>query len=203
MPKKGSKRRGYGVKVNMAAGIYEDLTGKQYTKWIVGGKATPGDKRNKQLRGVKWFCRCDCSNTEILETWTLTSGWSKSCGCLKKDLLHKMEYGLSSKHQVFSNIQKDAKRRSLIFNLSFERFVDISKQKCYYCGVEPSNYWKRRDLNGDFVYQGMDRVDSSKGYTIKNVVPCCKICNRAESNMTKNNFLGWVDRVHLHQGGRI
>lgn len=42
---------------------------------------------------------------------------------------------------------------------------------------------------------GIDRVDSSIGYTIQNSVPCCKICNYAKHNLTLEEFTLWLDRL--------
>ena len=43
---------------------------------------------------------------------------------------------------------------------------------------------------------GIDRVDSGKGYVINNVVPCCKYCNIAKGEMSREDFLKWVKRVY-------
>lgn len=49
-----------------------------------------------------------------------------------------------------------------------------------------------------FVRNGIDRVDSAQGYVLTNVVPCCKQCNRAKSDLSREEFLTWVERVHAH-----
>lgn len=37
---------------------------------------------------------------------------------------------------------------------------------------------------------GLDRTDNSKGYLIKNVVPCCGICNSIKgSNLTHSEMI--------------
>ena len=43
---------------------------------------------------------------------------------------------------------------------------------------------------------GLDRVDNNKGYTIDNVVPCCKRCNYAKNNQTPREFKEWVKKVY-------
>lgn len=48
------------------------------------------------------------------------------------------------------------------------------------------------------LYNGIDRVDSSLGYTVDNVVPCCKLCNQAKNNLSKQEFVDWVKRVYDH-----
>ena len=40
----------------------------------------------------------------------------------------------------------------------------------------------------EHIGEGIDRVDSSKGYTEDNVVPCCWIHNKMKSDMTYGEF---------------
>ena len=47
-------------------------------------------------------------------------------------------------------------------------------------------------MNGDFIYNGIDRLDNNEGYLPSNVVTCCKICNRAKHSLTVVEFLEWV-----------
>ena len=36
-----------------------------------------------------------------------------------------------------------------------------------------------------FVYNGIDRVDNSKGYTLNNILVCCYDCNTKKGAITK------------------
>ena len=38
-------------------------------------------------------------------------------------------------------------------------------------------------------------MDNSKGYSLDNIVPCCKICNRAKSDLTYKDFIEWIRRL--------
>ena len=51
--------------------------GQKFGKWTVIKKVENNSKGNAQ-----WYCRCDCGNIGIKTTGILTSGMSKSCGCL-------------------------------------------------------------------------------------------------------------------------
>lgn len=51
---------------------------------------------------------------------------------------------------------------------------------------------------GQFVYNGLDRLDTSQGYAPGNVVPCCGDCNWAKRARTRPEFLAWVVRVYWH-----
>lgn len=52
-----------------------DITGIKYTR------LTP----IKYLKGSKWLCKCDCGNETIVDTRNLTSGHTRSCGCIKNE----------------------------------------------------------------------------------------------------------------------
>lgn len=69
-----------------------DLTGQKYGKW------TP----IKYLGKYYWECKCDCGTIRKVSTCSLRNGSSKSCGCLKKELMSKAgkkynKYDLTSK----------------------------------------------------------------------------------------------------------
>lgn len=58
-----------------------DLTNKVFGRWTVQyftGKTT----KNRQRI---WHCKCICGNEKDVDSWTLTSGQSQSCGCLQKE----------------------------------------------------------------------------------------------------------------------
>ena len=57
-----------------------DLIGQKFSRWTITkfvGK--PGTKK-------LWLCRCDCGVEKIISIYTLQSGGSKSCGCLRKEV---------------------------------------------------------------------------------------------------------------------
>ena len=47
-----------------------------------------------------------------------------------------------------------------------------------------------------FYYNGVDRVDNQKGYTVNIIVPCCKRCNVANSDLTLEEFYSWVQEIY-------
>lgn len=64
----------------------------------------------------------------------------------------------------FTIYKSEAKRRNKEWKLSENETVELFKKKCHYCDC----------FDG---INGIDRIDSFKGYEIKNVVSCCKYCN--------------------------
>lgn len=54
-----------------------DLTGQTFGKLIVIERA-----ENDRRGNAQWLCRCECGNTKIVLGYQLTSGKTRSCGCL-------------------------------------------------------------------------------------------------------------------------
>ena len=124
---------------------------------------------------------------------------TQSCGCYQKEKLSKrskIEYGLSSKKAAYGVYKDGAKKRNLSFNLTFDQFLILTQQNCFYCGSKPNNLYKNICGNGNFIYNGIDRLDNTKGYTLDNVVPCCYQCNWAKRDLSINEFISWVNRIY-------
>lgn len=95
-----------------------------------------------------------------------------------------------------------AKKRSLTWRLTKEQLRELSKGNCFYCGVEPKQVYHNANSNGDYTYNGIDRIDNTKGYTTKNSISCCKVCNRAKSTFSLEDFKLWSQRFAAKQWWR-
>lgn len=186
-----------------------DRKNKRYGKLLVTehkGK----DKRGKHL----WLCKCDCGGEKVVVGDNLSSGKSKSCGCLKKEFLSKKgnQFGLYKDRQVamlkvqYSHLKRRHKQNNMSGNvINFHRFKELSKLPCKYCGVpyskeiedrlnESKN--KKRLSNEVLKINGIDRIDSNIGYTVENSVSCCKYCNFAKHTMSEDDFYKWIKKVY-------
>lgn len=67
--------------------------------------------------------------------------------------------------------------------LSFEDFLLLSQENCFYCSQCPSN-----NIKNIFIYNGIDRIDSNKSHIIENVVTSCKYCNYAKRELSFTEF---------------
>lgn len=153
-----------------------------------------------------WLCRCDCGNEKIIKSTYLIEGKSASCGC-KIGLMPNKDPKLSSAKTIFVDKYSDG-------DLTFEQFLEISCKNCFYCDSLPSNSTNRLDSKsrnkrrkrenqfsgeiGTFTYNGLDRVDPTRGHDLDNVVPCCYTCNWSKSDLTIEEFRAWVVRIHNH-----
>ena len=96
---------------------------------------------------------------------------------------------------VLRRIRADANNRGLSFDITLEDFMDLCHNPCLYCGEQNLNFAY------GIRYNGLDRVDSSDGYSMDNCVPCCIICNRAKGNMTQKEFYMWISKISRKNGG--
>lgn len=171
-----------------------DLVGQKFSRLLV----IKFDKIGKH-RGAQWKCLCDCGKTTIVGSNSLKMGRIRSCGCLKYEL-NKTQFclpkGEASFNRILESYTRNARKRSLEFRLTKGEFRSLITSQCFYCTKPPAQIARTKDSNGEFIYNGIDRKDNNKGYILTNVVSCCKICNRAKSDLNEKEFLLWIKRVY-------
>lgn len=166
-----------------------EKTGTRYGHLVIIKRAP-----KRRGRQIYWWCKCDCGNKVAVPGYVLREGITKSCGCSKR--LPKGERGFI---RIFRQIKRQAKKKNRECCLSKKEAKELIDGHCFYCGALPSNT-SRNPHNPDeyYIYNGIDRVDSSEGYTSKNTVLCCIDCNMAKSAKTIPEFLDWFKRVIKH-----
>ena len=146
-----------------------------------------------------WLCKCECGTEKIINGYHLRSGHTKSCGCLSKKVtgnLRRLPIGLASMRASIRQYKNNAKMRGLKYNLTENQFKEITQRNCCYCGAKPNNISSNPKFNGNYKYNGIDRIDNNKGYTIDNVVPCCITCNYAKGTKTTKEFKDWIVKIY-------
>jgi 5-methylcytosine-specific restriction endonuclease McrA len=114
-------------------------------------------------------------------------------------------------HQLKSDLASGRKRRVIEWDLVIDDLIVLTQQPCWYCGALPANKMRRRhrrtlaagvvrEYHHNLNWNGLDRVDNSRGYTVDNVVTCCATCNRAKGTMTAGEFLAWAEQLSLTAG---
>lgn len=94
----------------------------------------------------------------------------------------------------------DAKKRNLYWDLTREEFRELTQRNCFYCDRTPfqisTSTYKSTKENSTYVYMGLDRIDSTKGYLIDNLRACCKYCNSMKSDLEDNLFKEQINRIY-------
>ena len=166
-----------------------------------------------------WECRCDCGKSVTVSRTSIrvfearggspTKTWNcvPSCGCsLQEGILKPRPHykfkkprpeGNAGKNTLLKCYRNAARKRDFEWSLTSEDFDLLTASTCHYCGVGPCRLKKSegRDRGQDYLYNGIDRLDNSLGYTRSNSLPCCSICNWAKHTMEYDTFISWLDRV--------
>ena len=171
-------------------GKFQDLTGKIFGKLKVI-KRVGSKKTGKNASTATWECLCECGNTKIVDTHSLNYNQTSSCGC---KFQHK-DRTIPAFHSLLNKYKQRAKARKLEFNITEVRFKELTSNTCFYCGESPSKICKEK-CNSNYTYNGIDRLDSNKGYIEGNIVTCCWKCNAAKNDMSIEEFKTWIKEVY-------
>ncbi len=173
-------------------GAFIDLTGQKFNRLLVLERA-----ENFKCRHARWKCLCDCGAHTVVGGQSLTRGTTKSCGCYKKefDKQLKLEPGEADFNRIYKKYVTHSREDGRAFELTEDYFRKLTKGDCYFCGLPPRQQIKTASV---YLYNGVDRLDNSVGYTKENCVSCCKECNFAKTNKTVEEFIIWIERVHNH-----
>lgn len=106
----------------------------------------------------------------------------KNCSMANVNFKHGDEH--------YSIVKAGAKYRGIDFKLTLDEFKSIVMQKCHYCNEVYDGKYKGRN--------GIDRIDSSKGYVLSNCVPCCATCNSMKLDTDYDEFLNNVKYIYKH-----
>ena len=166
---------------------YVDYSGKRFAKltvlWAAGWRPDGNGHR------IVWTCQCDCGNITVAYTCDLRRGRTKSCGC-GKIVTHNANAML-----LFSQYRNKAKERGYEWALTFEQFVKLTSSNCHYTGWAPRQICLKSKNHEPYIWNGIDRVDNSKGYILDNCVPCDGVVNKAKRNTSKEDFLSMCKAI--------
>ena len=178
--------------------IVKDVIGQKFGRLLVI-EFIETRKASNSKNAVKtsiWKCLCDCGNFVEIPLNRLVSGNTKSCGCIWKEKM-RLPFGRGAFNSLLDRYKRQAQKRGYSFELSEIEFKNLVNKNCYYCGKEPQQKSKPVGSFGLYVYNGIDRLDNTKDYTIDNVITCCRRCNRAKDTMSCKEFFEWITNINL------
>lgn len=91
----------------------------------------------------------------------------------------------------YNMYRKGAKTRNLDFSLTRDEFDLVTSKVCYYCGEYSGSYFDKK-------YSGIDRINSSIGYNMSNIVPCCEMCNRMKLDYDLDIWIAKMKKILNH-----
>lgn len=172
-----------------------DITGNTYDYYTV--ESFHSMKGSKGKENAYWNVVCKCGNKRVVEGSLLRTGKATSCGCRMRELnstRFTKPADITNYVKRYHSYRSGARKRGLVFELSMDNFKHLLSQPCHYCKSLPVES-TAKDYKAGFIVNGIDRLDNTKGYIEDNVVPCCKVCNRAKREMGYDEFIEWIDRL--------
>ena len=136
-------------------------------------------KDRSSKSGVRSYCK-NCAKI-------LFNNWQDNGGRKKVQLNNNRSY---HKHKNtieyrYLRLKTGAKQRNKELQITLDQFKELWDQKCFYC-------------NDIVTTAGLDRIDSSKGYVLGNVVRCCELCNRAKNILSVEDFISHCYKIIKH-----
>lgn len=141
---------------------------------------------------------CECGTRKKIRACNVINENSESCGCAAGP--PRLPFGEASLRKLFRRYTNNAKHTNRSFSLNRDEFRALTSSPCHYCGAAPAQVVYGHHTNGPYVYNGLDRVDNSKGYLRDNVVPACPQCQFAKRDQPLRYFLDWAKRLAQFQG---
>ncbi len=160
-----------------------DLSGKRFGR-LVAISCAGKNKYNKTL----WLCKCDCGNEKAIALDQLTSGGTRSCGCLEYE--NRQMFGTRSKRtheQTKTRLYRIwLGMKTRCYNKNDAHWKDYGSRGISVCeewrnGFEAFRDWALK--NGYDESLTIDRIDPNGGYAPSN----CRWVTPADQQRNKRS----------------
>jgi len=156
------------------------------------------DKDRSTKRRLFYNVQCKkCGQILSMRKDTIINASNKGCSkCIGNG---KIPVNASPYNVYYNHYYDGATSRGFEWNLTKEEFNKLIHSDCYYCGAKPTEIQslkRHNKTNVPILVNGIDRVDSNKGYTIDNCVPCCTTCNRMKLDYSLDYFYNHICKIY-------
>jgi hypothetical protein len=101
-------------------------------------------------------------------------------------------------YKMYCYYRSGARQRKHEWNLTESEFKSLISKNCHYCNEPPSERKTVAYKDDVACVNGIDRIDSKKGYSIDNCVTCCTQCNRMKNTFSHNDFINKISQIYNH-----
>lgn len=133
------------------------------------------------------------------------AGNDAHCKCQSRRRVKKINVGrespfkLDDLHHTVREVHRHSSAHKLGSTITTDDVKNIIFKDCHYCGDKPKLI-PRITRNNESVASsiprnGIDRKDSSIGYTIENCVPCCTRCNILKKDINYDDFCNLIAKI--------
>lgn len=153
------------------------MIGKKFGHLIVKSRVQSPNKHDR------WLCVCKCGAERHIYGYSLLQGDSKGCPACSN-----VKEGTAFR-RLYRTYKDHAIKRGYEWGLSLDDFKKLTQSNCFYTGLPPSSIAKAKGASMPYVYNGVDRLDNTKGYTIENSVPCRGRVNEMKMEASYDEFI--------------
>lgn len=146
---------------------FKDLTGQKFGRWTVIERAA------NRKGNTAWKCVCDCGTIRTVLGYNLTSGHSKSCGCIRDENRHKKAIHNGCDDRLY-HVWSSMKQRCLNpKNISYKNYgargISVCDEWVHdYAAFRKWAYENGYDENAKRSACTIDRIDNDGDYSPKN-----------------------------------
>lgn len=154
-------------------------------------------KAGKRSSRKMWLVECECGNKFEASGTKLRRGDIVMCSSCARLLGSQLSLKYTGIERAFNMvIVRRAKKINMSVSITREEFAEMASRNCRYCNAEPEErpYMNKSRLK--VRLNGIDRVDSNKGYHLDNCVPCCKVCNMMKRDYAIDEFVIHIKKIH-------
>ncbi len=172
--------------------------GDRYKKWtIVDNKIIPNERKEAQI-----LAKCDCGEVKLTPCYYLlkqNSTGCSNCGHGNKGELNPQWKGYKEVQGTFlARIKSRARKMDVAFKITSKDIYNLwieQNKKCSLSGVDISftntnTSTKKKHSKYDLICTAsVDRIDSSKGYTLDNIQLLHKDINMIKKDYSQDYFI--------------
>ena len=147
------------------------------------------DRLNSSENYAMNNCVPCCSNCNFMKKCLDPITFVKRCSHIVTKSVTDKDVWKNYKGTPFTIYKIRAEQKKVEFTLTKAEFDSFREKDCYYC---------ERSYTANVHINGIDRIDSSIGYTSSNCVSCCGDCNYAKGVLEKRVFLQQCELIHKH-----
>lgn len=143
-------------------------------------------------------CKCICGKKKNIRAASLKRGDTKSCGCIKQRQRNHLWKGCGEmSHAYWTSVKGNAAQRGLDFSISIQEAWNVflsQGRKCVFTNenlVFTSNYCHCKKKQT----ASLDRINSSMGYTLKNIRWIHKSINLMKMQLDDEEFIHLCKKV--------
>lgn len=173
-------------------GIFIDLTGKKFGLLTISKRTAAVNKK------VRWDCICECGNLTNVSSGDLISGHTRSCGCLynrtgRESPRFRGFQEISGR--FWYSILHGAKQRNISVELSIEDAWNLFIKQNRRCALTNLILKFNKNCVDNTGTASLDRIDSSKGYSIDNCQWVHKSVNVLKWDKTQQELIDWCYKI--------